>query len=251
MPLAKPAAALFAAMVLVSPCPAEEAPARPDGYSFGKPRLLTQQLIFGLAHGMGLLAAACREEANGATIAEAHERWLNRYRPRIDEARREVSRHYFDGNEASPEAIGDALHLKSQLGERSAELAAACASFTDAIASSRYDLDLFYTLRQDAARVERADAVRSRVARCLKKLTGEPAARLEERFSRWSSANERLEGVARSRVFMQRGDNADDRLWRLDAGAGAAPAMVECERLADAIDGPDHSLATVFEDAGR
>jgi hypothetical protein len=242
-------ASLLAAVLVATAARGQEAQPRADGYEFGKPRLLTQQLLWGLAHGVELLATTCRGADEGAAaIARAYDEWLVRNRQRIDAAARELSRHYFGQDTAPAEALAAALHLKPALDLPPDELAPTCASFVEAVAASRYDLDLFYELRRDAARIERAEAVRTRVTACLKNAAAEPAARLEASFSAWAKANELLESVSRSRLLAHKGDNADDRQWRHDAGGGAIPPAIACEELAGALSEPGHALANAFEE---
>ena len=244
-------AAGLAALIVTAPASGQQEVAA-DGYAFDKPRLLTQQLTWGLAHGVELLATACREaEGTGREVADAYAAWRSRYRERIDRAGRELSQHYFAIDGASPERLDAALHLKPQLDQRPDEIAAACASFAHAMATPRYDLDMFYELRRDAARVERAEAVRQRVADCARKLAGDAAAVLETRFAAWTQANELIENVARSRLLSLKGDRAEDRQWRRDAGAGAVPPATACDQLADRLVEPGYALRDVFGDGDR
>jgi hypothetical protein len=236
---------------LAAPARSQEAPARPDGYEFGRPRLLTQQLIWGLAHGVKLLAETCRGQENGEAVAKAYAGWLERYDQRIQGAARELSRHYFGQDAAAVEALNAALHLKARLDLPPDDLASVCSSAVQAINAPRHDLDLFYALRRDAARVERAEAVRGRVAACLDKLVAEPAADLAARFSTWAQANELFEDVSRSRLLTLKGDSADDRQWRRDAGAGAVPPAANCDRLAGELAGPAYALRNVFGEEGQ
>jgi hypothetical protein len=239
-------AAMLATATVAAPAGSQESLARPQGYLFGQPHLLTQQLIWGLAHGVKLLATACRD-AEGGPVAEAYGVWFERQRQRIEAASRDLSQHYFGQDAATEEALTAALHLKPALQQRPDEITAACATFVQAIAGERYDLELFYRLRRDAARVERAEAVRARVAFCREQLLAEPAAALAARFSAWTLANETLESVSRSRLL----DHAGAPLWQRDTGVGAQPPAVACGDLAAALDQPGYALADVFEEAAR
>jgi len=236
---------------LASPATAGAA-AGEAGYAFAHPRLLTQQLIWGLVHAADLLATACHDDADaGKAIADAHAEWRNRYRERIDSAYRELSNYYFASDDAPAGQLGVALHLTGQLDQRPDEIAAACASFVQAIVTPRYDLDMFYALRRDAARVERADAVRRQVAECTGKLAAEPAAALSAKFADWQRDNELIEKVARSRLVALKGDRPEDRLWRHDTGGAAAPPPVACEQLGGRLAEPAYALRDVFGDENR
>jgi hypothetical protein len=237
---------MLAAVLVATPARSQEAPPPPDGYAFRKPRLLTQQLIWGLVHGVKLLAETCRGQENGQAVANAYADWLERYDRRIQGAARDLSRHYFGQDAAPAEALNVALHLKPQLDLPPDDLAPACSSAVEAINAPRHDLDLFYALRRDAARVERAEAVRARVAACLKSLAAEPAASLEAKFAAWAQVNELFENVSRSRLLSLKGDSAEDRQWRHEAGAGAVPPAVECDKLAGDLAEPAYALGNVF-----
>lgn len=246
------AAALCAAL-FVLPAAAEEteaarvAPAR-HGYAFDSPRYLTQQLLWGLAHGVRLLANACRESATSAEVATAYVDWLEREKPRIDAAVRDLGRFYFGREEITLDALTGAMGLKPLLELAPERLEAACASFVAAIGGDRYDLDAFYTLRQDAARLARAEAVRQRVQRCRESLPAEVAAPLGDAFILWEAEHGAAETLARTRLATALGDTDEARTWRDQAGAGAVPPAVACPELAAELAAPSHSVRRIYDD---
>jgi uncharacterized protein (TIGR02996 family) len=120
-----------------------EEPPIPNGYEFDKPRLLAQQLLWGVAHGVRLLGTACHRRGD-ATAALTYADWLDRQGPRLREAERDLSRHYFKRDQAPMEAIDGALKLKPALDRPDADLGEACASLPEALAAPRYDLERYY-----------------------------------------------------------------------------------------------------------
>ena len=239
-------AVMLATALVATSSVGQEMPAPAQGYLFGQPRLLTQQLIWGLAHGVKLLATTCADSANGP-VATAYAEWFGRHGARIAAAERDLAQHYFGRDTASEEDLAGAMHLAGMLHQRPDEMDMACASFARAIAGERYDLELFYRLHRDAARIERARAVHSRVGACLKQLPAESAAALAAKFATWTEANGTLENVSRSRLF----DHDRDPSWQRDAGSGAEPPTVTCPQLAAALDRSDYALSDVFGDADQ
>lgn len=244
-------AAVWLVFASTQPVLAQDTAEAPDGYAFDSPRLLTQQLLWGLVHGVRLLASACHEAPDAPAIQLAYADWLDRNHDRIVHAANDLARHYYGRDAVSFEHLTSAMRLKTDVALREDELSYACSTFVDAVAAPRYDLDLFYRLRRDAARAERATAVRDRVAACLKTLDAKQGAALSARYMAWIKANETLEQVARSRLLALRGDTPDDRQWRRDAGAGAVPPAVSCANLVAALDKPGFNLPGTFEDQDR
>ncbi len=131
----RPAAAAGALVFLSAAAGAEV----PSGYAFGRPELLAEQLVWGRAHGVRLLAAACR--AHGDAQAEsAYLAWLETQSSQIAAAGAVLARHYFGRDRAPLEAIDAALGLKPRIEAESDTLAEACATLPEALASPRHDL---------------------------------------------------------------------------------------------------------------
>ena len=223
-------------------------PAVPAGYVFTDPRLLTQQLIWGLVHGVRLLANACRSRPDGAAASLAYADWLDAQQERIADAARDLARHYYGCDQVPLDALTHALGLKAALDLPLAEEAAACASFGQALATERYDLELFFTLRRDAARLARSESVRAAAARCRPKLPAEKLTALDVALGRWETANGAMEILARARFSGSVAETAEARRWRQEAGGGAVPAAVPCAGLADSLALPSFSLDSVFAD---
>jgi hypothetical protein len=116
--------------------------ATPPEYAFDIPEVLTAQLLWGVAHGVRLLARACAESGKHAA-AEAWVDWQEREQPQIMAARRVLGRHYFDVEDLSPAVISGALGLKPALELSPKVLGPACDSLAQALSQPRYDLSRF------------------------------------------------------------------------------------------------------------
>lgn len=112
------------------------------GYAFDQPEVLAAQLLWGLAHGVRLLALACAEHGK-RPAAEAWVDWQEREQPQILAAGRLLGRHYFATEEAPPDAIAAALGLQAALALPTETLGPACDSLRAALAQPRYDLQRF------------------------------------------------------------------------------------------------------------
>jgi hypothetical protein len=115
----------------------------PSGYVFEKPRLLTQQLLWGIVHGVRLLGMACQKRGDTAA-ALAYVEWAERQGTRIRAAERDLARHYFEREEAPMELIDAAIRLRPALDESPETLEAACATLPEALTAERYDLERYY-----------------------------------------------------------------------------------------------------------
>ncbi|HEX5394039.1 MAG TPA: hypothetical protein VFW68_12190 [Rhodocyclaceae bacterium] len=127
----------------------------PVEYRFNNPQLLTQQLIWGIFHGVRLLGLTCQARGDRAA-ALAYADWAERQRPRIQAAERDLARYYYRRDSATPEAISTALGLKPALDVSPELLQAACNTLPEALTKERYDLNKFYVERRAA--VQRGDA---------------------------------------------------------------------------------------------
>lgn len=112
----------------------------PRSYAFDRPALLADQMLWGVAHGARLLALACARAEHGAA-AEAWVAWQEREREAILAIGRRLARHYFDSEDAPPDALEKALGLRPALALPPEQLAPACATLAEALAQPRYDLE--------------------------------------------------------------------------------------------------------------
>ena len=135
-------ASLALGVALVASAQAQERPT-PSAYEFDRPGVLAQQLLWGVVHGVRLLALACHRRGDTAAT-DAYVDWLDAQWPRVRAAESELSRHYFRRGQAPMEAIDNALKLKPELAQSDAELGEACATLPAALATPRYDLESYY-----------------------------------------------------------------------------------------------------------
>ena len=116
------------------------------GYAFEQAEVLVRQRLFGLAHGLSLLAGACLDLADqSGSTQEAYASWHARQATIIDGLVRDLS-HYYFGARADEARWGDlvrALNLKDNIRDVLGEvtLEEACATLPTAIIRPRYELD--------------------------------------------------------------------------------------------------------------
>jgi hypothetical protein len=126
--------------------PALEVPPQRMGYDFDHPEILIRQRLFGLAHGLSMLAAACLDLPEHSTpIQNAYAAWHAEQARAIETLVLDLARHYFGPRaaEARWQDLALALNLNDSihpaLGQVS--LQDACASLPQAIARPRYQFD--------------------------------------------------------------------------------------------------------------
>ena len=116
------------------------------GYAFEQPDVLVRQRLFGLAHGLSLLAGACLDLADqSGSTQEAYAAWHAKQGTVIDGLVHDLSRYYF-GARAEEAHWGDlvrALNLKDNIRDVLGEVTLddACATLPTAIIRPRYELD--------------------------------------------------------------------------------------------------------------
>lgn len=147
----------------------------PHGYVFDQPRILAQQRLFGLAHGISLLADACFDrlaQDDGSETRLAYAAWQRRQAAAIALAREELVRYYFGARagEAAWSDIVAALGLKNELPlpAGSKKLAAACATLPQALAREHNDLAAQFRLQTGLARLSRAAEIEAQAQACLR-----------------------------------------------------------------------------------
>lgn len=145
----------------------QNVPGRPEvlpkraGYAFDQPDILIRQRLFGLAHGVSLLAAACLDLPEySLSIQDAYATWHKKQRKTIETIVIDLSRYYFGprAEEAEWPDLSRALNLADNIQPALSEvtLHAACASLPVAIGRPRYALDRLLT---DTVEPEAAGAV--------------------------------------------------------------------------------------------
>lgn len=131
------------------------------GYAFDQPHILVRQRLFGLAHGVSLLAAACLDLPEySLSIQDAYAEWHAKQRAAIETIVLDLAHYYFGprADEAEWPDLSRALNLADtiQPALSNVTLHAACASLPAAIGRPRYALD---KLLADTVEPESADAV--------------------------------------------------------------------------------------------
>lgn len=194
-------------------------------YAFDDPPILVRQIVFGLAHGVTLLARACfdvAEELRRPTQV-AYEEWLMRYGERIIDSEQGLSRYYFGARaaEAGEDDIARALNLPAQLDPLPPEqLRAACASFPEALSRPRYNLDRVFAGQRDEQRLARAGELRAAVAQCRQLAAAPIRPAIDAAFAAWEAANGEVEAAARAGWLEFRGDERELRRWQESIAAG-------------------------------
>lgn len=161
-----------------------------QGYALDNPRVLAQQRLFGLAHGITLLAAACvREPGNSEALTLAYAAWNEMQAAAIDASLRDLARFYFGdrATEATRLDIERALKLRDKLSIKpgSKGLREACATFAEALQKPRYDLRAQFHLQFLAARLEAATATEAETGACRSLLDNDDLARLDQAMGLW------------------------------------------------------------------
>lgn len=114
-------------------------PLVPPGYAFDQPELLVEQRLWGIAHGVRLLARACARHGHVAA-AEAWVDWLEREAAELRALNGRLGQYYFGRAEAPLDAIAAVLGLRQSLDLAPETLKAACDTLGAALALPRYDL---------------------------------------------------------------------------------------------------------------
>jgi hypothetical protein len=243
--------ALGALLFAVSAAATQPAlPAERGGYAFAWPRVLAQQRIFGLAHGIDLLARACTTHERAAA---AYAAWYARQRSAIEAARADLGRYYFGDAAAAPLAVEQKMNLRQTLDgpPSAAELEAACATLPEALGRPRYDLVRRFRLEEYMARTVAAIEVDARDAHCREELVGEEREAHEARHALWREINDE---AARDAAAVL------EREWPGDAPAPSYAEWVDrlrkethahgdraaCLEFSASLQQPDSYLSNVF-----
>jgi hypothetical protein len=125
------------------------------GYAVDQPEILLRQRLFGRAHGLTLLAAACLElPAYSKSIQDAYATWHAKQGSTIETIVHDLAGYYFGrrANEAQWSDLSRAMNLPDSIQPALGEvtLHAACASLPEAIPRQRYALDKLLAGSADA-----------------------------------------------------------------------------------------------------
>lgn len=255
----------FAALALaaaVSPAPtfAQAEPLRPlpdqAGYAFDQPRVLVQQRLLGLAHGVSLLVSACMDRPQFIDGAlGAYGAWREDQEGVVREAQHELARHYFGrrAGEARWPDLLRALNLRNQidLAPDSVELAAACTTLPQALSHPRYDLARQFRLHGLLAEATAAIEAELRRDGCKERLEGTAAILFEARYAVWHEINaERIERAMVGLALEWPADAPADSLaqWRLELRRDTRMRgrAEDCLAFSETLKRPQVALRQVF-----
>jgi hypothetical protein len=125
------------------------------GYATDQPRILLRQRLFGRAHGLTLLTAACLDlPAYSKSIQDAYATWHAKQGSTIEIIVQDLAAYYFGprANEAQWSDLSRAMNLPDSIQPALGEvtLHAACASLPEAMPRQRYALDKLLAGAADA-----------------------------------------------------------------------------------------------------
>ncbi len=163
------------------------------GYVFDQPRILTQQRLFGLAHGISLLADRCFDQlAHGEEVREAYAAWHQQQAKTIALAQEELAQYYFGARagEAAWSDIVVALGLKNELSLKldASKLKAACATLPQALARYHSDLTAQFHLQAQLNRLTVAAETEAQEETCKGLLPADAASVLDAGIQQWHQA---------------------------------------------------------------
>lgn len=245
-----------------TPAPAPEGPPlvseERQGYAFEFPRVLAQQRLFGIAHGVSLLATACLDvPATANASAGAYTAWYEQQQSIIDEVREELAAFYFGAraHEAKWSHLVRALNLrpKLSLAADSPELAAACASLPEALKQPRYDLAALFKLEATLAAIGIATRADVHITACMARLPAAQNAHLKQQHAEWLTREDAAIQTAHAQLQLNWQDSAtrgtaEEWLNKLREHY-ANPSAERCNNLAGWLQTPAASVTQSFAPA--
>jgi hypothetical protein len=222
-----------------------------DGYDFDNPRILAQQGLFGIAHGVGLLAAACRNSNESAAAEAAYADWQARQTAAIDAARRDLGLYYFGRETTTEEALVQKMSLREALQLDAAELQAACATFPAALRKQRYDLAARLRIEELMALTVAATTVEARERHC-RELFSEPLRQVHDaRFEAWREINAPVLAQTNAELAKAWPEEApaasfDDWYAELRRTTHAGGDLAHCIAFSESLKRPEAALRNTF-----
>lgn len=130
--------------------PALEVMPRRMGYALDQPEILIRQRLFGLAHGLSMLAAACLDlPEHSAPVQDAYAAWHAAQAGTIDAMAQDLARYYFGprADEARWQDLVRALNLNDSIQPSlgAVSLEDACATLPAALTRPRYEFGKLLT----------------------------------------------------------------------------------------------------------
>lgn len=225
------------------------------GYAFEFPRVLAEQRLFGIAHGVSLLATACLDAPDEAdAAADAYTQWYEQQQDQIEMLKSELAEFYFGprADEASWAHIAATLKLREAIGltPGSEQLRAACASLPEALRQPRYDLAALFQLEAALAGMMTAARAEAQTGACSARLPEAKRPALAAGYADWQQRE--AEAIANARAHML-------QQWQRTATPGDAeewqkamrkryanPPARACEQLPAWLESGASSLAQSF-----
>lgn len=213
-----------------------------QGYAFEYPRVLVRQKMFGIAHGVALLADACRSVPSQAQRVEnAYAVWRDVQHDEIAATEQELKRFYFGPRaaEARYENVVRALNLREALDfdPASARLEAACATLPDVLKQVRYDLHGIFQLEQALTQTQQAKRIETQVSVCGDRMSEEQRNLLVDRYGLWWAQQSDVAAAARDylNTHWQTAnlDGTPEQWLALQTTRYANPPPARCQELAD------------------
>lgn len=224
-----------------------------NGYAFEYPLILAQQRLFGIAHGIELLATACRAlPPETATAVEAgYALWRVREEAAINAARRDLGDYYFGDPDATWQAVSRKLVLKDALDLAPDDLQPACTSLPEALQQPRYALGERFRLEEMMARVVAATEIGARERACRPLFSDEALALHEARFALWQEINQPLLDEARQALAQAWPGDApapsfDEWYAELQRKTQAGGTLARCIAFSESLKRPETGLREVF-----
>ena len=236
------------------PVPEQAASLRQPGYAFEYPRILSQQRLFGVAHGISLLTAACRALPEFAqTAADSYVAWRTRQQPALDAADSDLSAYYFGAGPTDRQTLARTMQLRDALdyAPDSTELKAACATLPDALQRQRYDLVERFRLEELMARVVAAVAVEVLDRHCRERFADVERQIHVARHALWQEINAPALQQASAMLASAWPEDAPaatfaDWLAALHRETRAGGTLADCRDFSAALKRPETALRNVF-----
>jgi hypothetical protein len=244
------------AWLTVALAQAQQPPAPPErnGYAFDTPRILAQQRLFGIAHGVALLADACRALPAFASASEsAYALWRMREDAAIKSATHDLDDYYFGNDGGGEQALAQKMSLKDTLDAAAdaEQLQSACASLPEALQQPRYDLAERFRLEELMARAVEATETEARERHCRKLFSAQLLDVHDARYELWREIN---------LPVLAEGNKALAEAWPADAPAAsfdewyaglrrdtqAGGNLAECVAFSESLKRPEAALRNVF-----
>lgn len=223
------------------------------GYAFDSPRILAEQRLFGIAHGVRLLADACREVPDAARVESAVSAWRAEQQVAIDLAAAGLARWYFGREAAAADwpAIAAALNLRERLDLPPDELADACASLPEALAQPRYALGERLRLEEMMAQVTAAVEVEAHGAWCGRRVPEAAREVHAARYETWREINLPVLQAARAELSAAWPPDApapsfDDWLAQQKRDLRIQGSVAQCLEYSETLKQPQAALRNVF-----